>query len=345
MPFDIESNTRTQNRSNYCLVFSLVITGIMIVAGTTMGVLYGTEVIWRNGVHDLPSYFEGLPDSDDFIMKKLITTYKFQEDVPFEKNNMSVIWYDEFEGNLLDPMKWNSIIPYGWYSKKKQQQIYTNDPENLNVANGTLNIIPTYQNEIYSSAWIDTQNKFCFFPGMIIQGVVVDTIYIESSIKIDHTGQGFWPAFWISPTNHTRYGKSPGSGEFDIMETINDMNIMYQVLHYGGDTPETKGKDWDKIESPTGTWAGEYHTYSVSWSLSEITFSIDKTALFSVKPRSAENPDGWFTAASNNPSAPFDAPFYIIFNFAIGGTWPKNADSTTEFPNGMHVDYIRVFSV
>ena len=83
MPFDIESNTRTQNRSNYCLVFSLVITGIMIVAGTTMGVLYGTGVIWRNGVHDLPSYFEGLPDSDDFIMKNLITKYKFQEDVPF----------------------------------------------------------------------------------------------------------------------------------------------------------------------------------------------------------------------------------------------------------------------
>ena len=256
-----------------------------------------------------------------------------------------MIWYDEFEGDSLDPMKWNSFIPYGWYSKKKQQQIYTNDSTNLNVANGTLNIIPTYQDGNYSSAWLDTQNKFGFFPGMVIQNVTINTIHIETSIKIDHYGQGFWPAFWLSPTNHTRYGKSPGSGEIDIMETINDMNTMYHVLHYGGEAYESRDRAWDKIQSPNGTWAGEYHTYSVSWSLSEITFSIDGVETFSAKPRTAENPEGWYAENSNNPSAPFDAPFYIILNFAIGGPWPRDADDTTVFPNGMHVDYIRVFSV
>jgi beta-glucanase (GH16 family) len=122
------------------------------------------------------------------------------------------------------------------------------------------------------------------------------------------------------------------------------MDMMYQVLHYGGDTPENRGKAWDKLESPNDTWLGGYHTYSVSWSLSEITFSIDGISTFSAKPRSLENPEGWYSQNSVNPSAPFDAPFYIIFNFAIGGPWPRDADNTTEFPNGMHVDYVRVFS-
>jgi beta-glucanase (GH16 family) len=326
-------------------VTSLVGVGVLIVTSVIVGALYGTGVIWRSKEDHWLSYYEELPDADDTIIKKMNKTYAFQTNVPFETNNKTVIWYDEFEGDSLDPLKWNSIIPYGWYSKKKQQQIYTNDPSNLNVANGTLNIIPTYQDGNYSSAWVDTQNKFGVFPGMVIQGVVVDTIYIESRIKIDHPGQGFWPAFWISPTNHTRYGKSPGSGEIDIMETINDMVMMYQVLHYGGNTSENRGRAWEDVESQTGTWAGEYHTYSVSWSLSEITFSVDGVVTFSVKPRSSENPDGWYTENSDNQTAPFDAPFYIIFNFAIGGPWPDDTDSTTEFPNGMHVDYVRVFSI
>ena len=344
MPFDIESNTQTKSRSNCIAVTGLVIVGILVIAGVTVGALYGTGVIWRSQGYNGPPYYEEPPAADDTIINNIHQTYTFQTDVPFETKNMSVIWYDEFEGDTLDPTKWNSAIPYGWYSKKNQQQNYTNGPANLNVANGTLNIIPTYKNGTYSSAWIDTQNKVAFFPGMVVQGVVVDTIYAEASIKIDHVGQGFWPAFWFSPTNHTRYGESPGSGEFDIMETINDMSKMYQVLHYGGNTPETKGKAWETKDSSSGVWTGEYHTYSVSWSLSEITFSIDGITTFSVKPRSKENPEGWYTNGSNNPSAPFDAPFYIIFNFAIGGPWPGGTDSTTEFPNGMHVDYVRVFS-
>ncbi|AGE55169.1 (1-3)-beta-glucanase [Paramecium bursaria Chlorella virus MA1E] len=351
MPFDIESNTQTYSKkqNNCFIVTTLVIIGILILSGVTLGILYGTGVIWNtnsyDGIHTADDTIGTNDTNDHIIIKNINKTYEFQTNVPFETNNRSVIWYDEFEGDTLDPTKWNSIIPYGQYSKKNQRQIYTNDPANLNVANGTLNIIPTFKDGIYSSAWVDTQNKFSFFPGMVIQNIVVDTIYVEASIKIDHPGQGFWPAFWLSPTNHTRYGKSPGSGEIDIMETINDMNMMYNVIHFGGSTPENRGRSYKKVNSPTGTWAGDYHTYSVSWSLSEITFSINGDIVVSMKPRSAENPDGWYSENSNNPSAPFDAPFYIIFNFAIGGPWPKDPDDTTEFPNGIHADYIRVFSI
>ncbi len=41
--------------------------------------------------------------------------------------------------------------------------------------------------------------------------------------------------------------------------------------------------------------------------------------------------------------APFDQPFYIIMNVAIGGRFPGRPDNTTAFPAEMVVDYVRVY--
>ena len=40
---------------------------------------------------------------------------------------------------------------------------------------------------------------------------------------------------------------------------------------------------------------------------------------------------------------PFNAPFFFIFNVAVGGNWPGSPDATTTFPQRMIVDYVRVF--
>ncbi|MFW5981786.1 MAG: carbohydrate binding domain-containing protein [Halanaerobiaceae bacterium] len=39
----------------------------------------------------------------------------------------------------------------------------------------------------------------------------------------------------------------------------------------------------------------------------------------------------------------YDGDAYFIFNIAVGGQWPGNPDGTTEFPQTMEVDYIRIF--
>ena len=36
-------------------------------------------------------------------------------------------------------------------------------------------------------------------------------------------------------------------------------------------------------------------------------------------------------------------PFFFIMNIAVGGQWPGYPDDTTEFPQFMAVDYVRVF--
>ena len=43
------------------------------------------------------------------------------------------------------------------------------------------------------------------------------------------------------------------------------------------------------------------------------------------------------------PCAPFDRPFYIILNVAIGGGYAGNPTSFTQFPQSMVVDYVRVY--
>jgi hypothetical protein len=41
--------------------------------------------------------------------------------------------------------------------------------------------------------------------------------------------------------------------------------------------------------------------------------------------------------------APFDQPFYLVMNVAVGGRFLGNPDRTTKFPVEMLVDYVRVY--
>ena len=46
--------------------------------------------------------------------------------------------------------------------------------------------------------------------------------------------------------------------------------------------------------------------------------------------------DGW-------RSWPYDHPFHLILNVAVGGNWPGYPDASSEFPQEMVVDYVRVY--
>lgn len=256
--------------------------------------------------------------------------------------NATLIWNDEFDELVINDTKWTYDIPAANYNTKNQQQTYTTSPDNIRISNGNLEITAMNVNGNITSAWVDTRRKFEFFPD-VSRGI--GSIIIESRIKLPRPGQGFWPAFWLNPSNITRYGPSPGSGEIDILETINDMKLMYPTMHYGGNTPETKGKSWNKIPSPDGTWADDYHVYSMLWEPDTIAMFIDGEEYLRVYSKAVDNENGWYTAYPGaGENAPFDAPFYMIINFAVGGNWPDPTDDTTVFPATMLVDYVRVFA-
>src|SRR5581483_9572849 len=45
----------------------------------------------------------------------------------------------------------------------------------------------------------------------------------------------------------------------------------------------------------------------------------------------------------NQWPAPFDRPFFLIMNLAVGGKFLGNPNATTPFPAEMLVDYVRVY--
>lgn len=90
----------------------------------------------------------------------------------------------------------------------------------------------------------------------------------------------------------------------------------------------------------TKTPAG-WHTYSVYWAPTHVTFKMDGV------PYNRVNSTQYFSSNSpKDPYAPFDQPFYLILNLAMGGDWPESegVDIDTSKRWNFDIDWIRVYS-
>ena len=79
----------------------------------------------------------------------------------------------------------------------------------------------------------------------------------------------------------------------------------------------------------------EFHTYAIEWDAGEIRWYVDDV-LYAMQ-------NNWSSTGGDFP-APFDQPFYIIFNVAVGGNFPGSPNASTVFPVSMEVDWVRVYS-
>jgi beta-glucanase (GH16 family) len=77
-----------------------------------------------------------------------------------------------------------------------------------------------------------------------------------------------------------------------------------------------------------------FHVYSMEWTPERIDISMDGSPYFSYINEHA----GW-------QAWPYDHPFHLIMNLAIGGTWGRAGGPIDDsiFPLRMEVDYVRVF--
>jgi len=236
-----------------------------------------------------------------------------------------LVWADEFDGTELDPQRWDiqtgTGTAYGLTAwGNNELQTYSAAPENLSVAGGLLRIraldIPS-GNSDYTSARIRTAGLAAFAGGRI-----------EARVRVP-AGQGLWPAFWMLP-EEARYGGWAVSGELDILEVLgHDPTRLHCTVHYGGPYP---------CNSNTGTsvvgqdLSADFHTYGVEWSDGEITWLLDGAPVHTL---TAAGLGGRFW--------PFDRPFHLLLNLAVGGNWPGSPDASTVFPAELAVDWVRVW--
>ena len=179
----------------------------------------------------------------------------------------------------------------------------------------------------YTSGRISTQNLKTFTYGRF-----------EVRAKVPN-GQGYLPAFWLMANDENVYGQWPRCGEIDCMEVMGqDTNKLYGTIHYGNPHAESQGtytiKDGEK------SFSDDFHTFTCDWEPGKITWYVD-----GIKYHEESN---WHSTTEGQGTltypAPFDQPFYIILNLAVGGSWVGNPNEETNFVNNPFVvDYVRVY--
>lgn len=242
-------------------------------------------------------------------------------DSPKSYPGYKLVWSDEFNEKQLNENEWNYETGAGGWGNNELED-YTSRPQNVFLSYGNLVIEArkeVYGNSQYTSARITTQGKEEFKYGRMD---------IRAKLPVDH---GMWPALWMLGSNISSAGW-PTCGEIDIMELVGqNPNQVVGSFH------------WKKADGSEGTvnnaytltsenFSKHFHVFSLVWSADSLKILVDN-----VPYEKASKQD------MSNGTYPFDQPFFFIFNVAVGGDWPGPPDSSTQFPERMFVDYVRVF--
>ncbi len=238
---------------------------------------------------------------------------------PLEYNGYNMVWQDEFEADQLSD---NYIFEIGTGSNgwgNNESQYYRK--ENTRLEDGYLVIQAkkeNFQGREYTSSRIITEGKKEFKYGRF-----------DIRARMPY-GQGIWPAIWMLGSNFNQVGW-PQCGEIDIMEMIGGQGrerIVHGTVHWQSNNGYANyGHSKNLSEA---SLADKFHVFSIIWDENSIEWLIDNQSYGSID-------------TSPTHLDEFREQFFFIFNVAVGGNWPGYPDESTEFPQEMWIDYIRVF--
>jgi beta-glucanase (GH16 family) len=268
------------------------------------------------------------------VLSALQVRRKHVRDVSWE-----IAWQEDFDGPELDATKWTHNV---WPPRKvnDEDQAYTARTKNVRIEDGHLVIEAhreDYEGAAYTSGRIHSSGKADFLYGRF-----------EVRARLPR-GQGTWPAIWMLPSDPMLYATTcsndadwqgsddcdawPNSGEIDIME-----HVGYQMNHIHG-TVHTRAYYWRMWEQRKGRIliddaADAFHVYALEWSPDRIDVFVDDSL--------------YFTYVNEHKSWrewPFDRPFHLILNIAVGGAWGRSGGPIDDsmLPQRMLVDYARVY--
>ncbi len=230
----------------------------------------------------------------------------------------TVIWEEQFNGNQLNTSSWNYQLGdgcpdlCGWGNNERQ--IYTE--ENAKLEQGNLIITATKTGDVYKSSRLTTKDKIEFQYG---------TIEVRAKLPMGH---GLWPAIWMLGADIDDTGW-PDCGEIDIMEYVGkEPHTIYTSLH----TRQSFGNTINSKKTLIDTIEEGFHIYKTKWTKDTIEFYIDNKLVYTFSPE-----------IKNDKTWPFDKPFYIIINLAIGGNFGGPEVDDTIFPKQFEIDYIKIW--
>ena len=231
-------------------------------------------------------------------------------------------WSDEFDAPAIDQSKWGYDLGGGGWGNQ-ELEFYTSSTDNAFINSGNL-VIQAKQQAAgglsYTSARMLTKGKQSFQFGRI-----------DVRAKLPK-GQGIWPAIWMMGSDIDT-NNWPKCGEIDMMELRGqEPNKFLTTMHFAkpDGTRELKGAPDQTLAN--GNFSDAFHIFSSVRSKNQIRFYLDGNLYYT------------FTSGDvGGNSYPFNNPFFVLLNVAVGGNFLGNPDATTVFPQQMQVDYVRYY--
>jgi beta-glucanase (GH16 family) len=240
---------------------------------------------------------------------------------------LRLFWNEEFLGSQIDTDLWSYDLgtgSNGWGNNEFQYY----QRENASLIDGKLVIEAkreSFGGRDYTSSRLKTQGSFDFRYGRL-----------DVRAKLPE-GQGIWPAIWMLGSSFTQIGW-PFSGEIDVMEMIGGSDredTVYGTAHWnqgGVERPYQPVMFGGSYSLNNGeTFSDDFHTFSVQWDADEIAWLVDDVRFHVMSLDDSDN------------LAAFQEKFFIILNVAVGGNWPGAPDDSTQFPQRMEIDFLRLY--
>ena len=271
----------------------------------------------------------------------------------------TLVWSDEFDGDRVDPLRWDFDIGNGFYDYKnhawiagwgnEELQYYTHEPENVQVRDSCV-FIRAVKAPLHGCGYTSARLKTRARDGTVLFAKQYGRVEFRARVP---WGKGLWPALWMLQVED-KYGGWAASGEIDLMEIVGDKpHEVLGSIHFGSAYPK-RSLITHVHALPANSTVADWHVYAVEWEPGEIRFYVDgvltatcdhwwscsklksgNDAGIGVEPKNAGDLNPW--------PAPFDQPFYLLMNVAVGGNFPGAPNDETRFPAELVVDYVRVY--
>jgi len=242
-----------------------------------------------------------------------------------DKSQYVLVWQDEFNySGLPDSTKWGYDTEgndAGW-GNEELQFYTTGEKKNAWVENGKLQVT-AHKEKVEGKEFSSVR---------LIS--LADWKYgkIEVNAKVP-SANGTWSAIWMMPGGWSfNDGNWPNIGEFDIMEHVgHNLGVVHSTVHC---------KDYNGMHHTQKTAiisipdvAEDFHSYRLEWTPDVLKTFVDDSLFFE-----------YHNEGLGKSSWPYNKPFYLILNVAVGGAWGdiKGIDEEA-FPQTMEVDYVRVY--
>jgi len=267
-------------------------------------------------------------------------------------NNYKLVWQDEFNGNTLDEKNNWVVEDNGSGNGNAELQYYKrgNISVGIEPASGEKCMIITarkenYEGKVCTSGKIKTLGKMSFKHGMI-----------EARIKMPHTANGLWPAFWMMGTDYSEVGW-PRCGEIDILEMGKNIGINNGVqdrfmggwCHWGEGWNNGSYPNWGKDSTMVNSMQDDFHLFTLTWDDHFLKMYVDLDKDPSNRPYMQMAIDG--PDSAGNAACYFHKKFYVIFDLAVGGNFTQIWDidkvtalnSQNNYEAQMYIDYVKVY--